>query len=155
MPPSRIVQIVLALSLASAFKVAAANEYTTRDIRQPIIVTAKERNQYLFEMRDHLHSLFNIHLALSRNDFKAAAVAARPMGTLLENTPASLRERLPEEYIQLSIALREAVQAMARNAEEKKDMAAFQNHLAETMTYCSGCHDTYRFEVRPVVPASK
>lgn len=153
--PQRIFQIILALLLIGACSVARSDSYTARDNRQPIPVTAKEHNQYLFEMRELLHNLFNIHLALSRNDFKAAAVAARPMGALLDNTPASLRERLPEEYIQLSIALREAIEALAKDAEEAKDISAVQGHLAETMTYCSGCHDTYRFEVRAVIPNRK
>ncbi len=147
--------IVLALMLAGTAPLTVADEYTAREVRQPIIVTTKERNQFLFEMRELLHGLFNLHLALSKNDFQAAATAARPIGTLLDKTPASLRERLPEEYVQIGIAMRESFDQLARVAVEKKDMSAVQAQLAESMTYCSGCHDAYRFEVRTVIPGRK
>jgi cytochrome c556 len=145
----------MALLFAACFQASAAESYTTRDSRQPIYVTAKERNQVLFDMRELLHGLFNLHLALSKNDFQAAAVAARPIGHMLEKTPASLRERYPEEFTQMSIAMQESFDILAREAETKKDMAAVQAQLAESMTYCSGCHDTYRFEVRAAVPGKK
>lgn len=146
---------LFALFFAIAMPASAGDSYTARDIRQPIIVTAKERNQFLFEMRELLHGLFNLHLALSKNDFPATAVAARPIGHLIEKTPASLRDRLPEEYVQIGIAMQESFDLLAKIAEEKKDMAAIQAQLAESMTYCSGCHDAYRFEVRAVVPGKK
>lgn len=148
MSPKPLLTALLLLGVMAS--PAWAEGYTARDIRQPIPVTAKERNQFLFEMRESLHNLFNVHLALSKNDFQAAAIAIRPLGGLLDNTPPRLRERLPEEYVQLAIAMREAIEATARVMTEKKDMAAVQAQLAETMTYCSGCHDTYRFEVRPL-----
>lgn len=146
---------LLVLLFATVSQAGAADSYTARDIRQPILVTSKERNQFLFEMRELLHGLFNLHLALSKNDFQAAAVAARPLGTLLDKTPDSLKERLPEEYVQIGIAMRESFDQVARVAEEKKDMSAVQAQLAESMTYCSGCHDTYRFDVRSGVPGKK
>lgn len=146
---------VVALILAISMPAGADDSYTARDIRQPIPVTAKERNQFLFEMRELLHGLFNLHLALSKNDFQAAAVAARPIGHLIEKTPASLRDRLPEEYVQIGIAMQESFDLLARIAEERKDMPAVQAQLAESMTYCSGCHDAYRFDVRAVIPGRK
>lgn len=152
---SRISLGILALFFATALQANAADSYTARDIRQSIIVTAKERNQVLFEMRENLHSLFNLHLALSKNDFQAASVAARPIGNLLDQIPASMRERLPEEFVQISIAMRESFDLLAKVSEEKKDMSAVQAQLAESMTYCSGCHDTYRFDVRGVIPGKK
>ena len=151
----RVFQIILALLMIGACSVARADSYTARDLRLPVLVTAKERNQVLFEMRELLHGLFNLHLALSKNDFNAAAVAARPIGHLIEVIPSHLRDRLPEEFVQIGIAMQESFDLLARIAEEKKDMAAVQAQLAESMTYCSGCHETYRFEVRTVIPGKK
>lgn len=151
----RVFQIILALLMIGACSVARADSYTARDLRLPVLVTAKERNQVLFEMRELLHGLFNLHLALSKNDFNAAAVAARPIGHLIEVIPSNLRDRLPEEFVQIGIAMQESFDLLARIAEEKKDMAAVQAQLAESMTYCSGCHETYRFEVRTVIPGKK
>ena len=153
--PLKIIWIALVLAFTGSAQAAGENGYTSRDLRQIIPVTATERNQTLYEMRDLLHGLFNLHLALSKNDFQAAAVAARPIGHLLAVMPESLKERLPVEYIQLAIAMQESFDILAREAETKKDMAAVQSQLAESMTYCSGCHDTYRFDVRSKVPAKK
>jgi hypothetical protein len=145
----------LVLAFAGPAQAAEVEKYTSRDQRLVIPVTAQERNQTLYEMRDLLHGLFNLHLALSKNDFQAVAVAARPIGHLMEKLPNAMRERLPVEYTQLAIAMRESFDVMAREAETKKDMAVVQSQLAESMTYCSGCHDAYRFEVRSKVPAKK
>lgn len=134
---------------------AEAERYTARDIRAGISVTTKERNQVLYEMRELLHGLFNLHSALAKNDFKAVSIAARPLGQLLHKMPESLRERLPEDYVQLGIAMRESFEILARDAEAKKDIFHTQAQLAESMTYCSGCHDTFRFDVRARVPAKK
>jgi cytochrome c556 len=54
---------------------------------------------------------------------------------------------LPEEFTQLSIAMDEAFQNLARGAENKVEMRQMHENMAEVMTYCSGCHDTYRFNV--------
>lgn len=150
-----IVGGAVALLMAAHLPASSSEGFSERDYRQPIPVTAKERNQFLFEMRELLHGLFNLHLALSRNDFQAAATAARPIGQLLEKTPPTLRERLPEEYVQLGIAMRESFDILAKQAETRKDMSVVQAQLAESMTYCSGCHDSYRFEVRAVIPGKK
>ena len=155
--PGVALSLVLAAS-ATADQVKnteGMNEVTSRDVRIPIPVTAKERNQFLFEMRELLHGLFSLHVALSKNDFKAAAVAAHPIGHFIDHVPESLRERLPTEYIQIAIGMDESFHALARIAEEKKDMTAIHAQLAESMTYCSGCHDTFRFDVRNNIPARK
>lgn len=154
MPPKHF-WIALVLAFSGLAQADEANNYTSRDMRMSIPVTHAERNQTLYEMRDLLHGLFNLHLALSKSDFQAVAVAARPIGHLLEKMPNSMRERLPVEYVQLSIAMQESFDILAREAEARKDMAAVQSQLAESMTYCSGCHDAYRFEVRSKVPAKK
>jgi cytochrome c556 len=146
---------VLLLAMAGTTLANAPDRFTSREIRQAIPVTAQERNQTLYEMRDLLHGLFNLHLALSKKDFHAAAVASRPIGHLLENMPDSMKERLPEEYIQLAIAMQESFDVLARDAEEKKDLAQVESDLAEAMTYCSGCHDAYRFEVHSPLPGRK
>jgi hypothetical protein len=72
------------------------------------------------------------------------------MGALLDRMPVKLKERLPEEFTQLAIAMNEAFQNLARDAEDNGDMRKAHENLAEVMTYCSGCHDTYRFNVAPI-----
>ncbi|MFA5081161.1 MAG: cytochrome c [Hydrogenophilaceae bacterium] len=126
---------------------SADDLYTAIDRRIPIEMTARERNQILYEMRDFLHGLHNIHHALARGDMKAVAVEAKPMGQSMYRIPANVRERLPEGFMEMSIAMREAFDQLSKSAETKGEIAPVEEQMAEIMTYCSGCHDTYRLEV--------
>ena len=149
--------LALGLAICAPLGSQAAGEdrYTSRDARMPIPITAKERNQVLYEMRTFLHGLVNLHAALAKEDYKAVATNAREMGPLFSRLPESMKERLPEEFSQLGIAMRESFEALAREAETTKNMGKVQYQLSETMTYCSGCHDTYRFDVQARLPAAK
>lgn len=118
------------------------------DNRIVIPVSTAERNQVLNEMRDFLHGLHNIHHALASKDMKVVAITAKPMGPLLDRFPAGLRDRLPEEFTQMAIAQNEAFQALARIGDANGEVSAALDQTAEILTYCSGCHDTYRFEVK-------
>jgi hypothetical protein len=142
------------LSLAAGMPASSAYAQPTSapkiDKRVAINVSQAEKNQVLYEMREFLHGFHNLNIALARQDMKVLALTARPMGPLLERLPVSLKERLPEEFTQLAIAMNEAFQNLAREAETKGNMTKNHENMAEIMTYCSGCHDTYRFNVVPM-----
>ena len=130
---------------------ASDSLFTANDHRVAIEVTARERNQILYEMREFLHGLHNIQNALARKDMKGMAVTAKDMMPMLERMPPSLKERFPEEFSQMAIAQSEAFQSLARIGENNGEVSAALEQTAEILTYCSGCHDTYRFEVRAPV----
>ncbi len=140
--------LAIALTLIVPVSLADAPMRTMPDNRMVIPVTSSERNQVLSEMREFLHGLHNIHHALARKDMKAVALTAKPMGPLLSRIPPSLKERLPEEFTELAIAQGEAFRTLVRDAENKGDVSTALEQTAEIITYCSGCHDTYRFEVK-------
>jgi len=137
-----------------AVHTVGADDFTSRDARNTITVTVKERNQVLFEMRELLHGLYNLNLALSKNDFQGVSTAAKSMSPLMQKVPDSMKARLPEPFMQLALAQRESFEILARNAEAKKDHALIVGQIAESVTYCSGCHDTYRFEVNKYLSAT-
>lgn len=142
---------ILALALLWCSLPVLANPTTLRvppDNRMAIEVTASERNQLLTEMREFLHGLHGIQLALAKQDMKTVAVIAKPMGPLLDRITAGLREKLPEQFQELAIAQNEAFQNLARIAENKGEIRAALEQTAEIITYCSGCHDSFRFEVK-------
>lgn len=128
---------------------ALALSPTAQDNRIAIMVTPHERNQVLYEMREFLHGLFNMHNALASKDMKAVSVSTLPMAGLLDRLPASVKAKVPEEFTQMALGMHEALKIIARDAETKGDMSRTQSQMAELMTYCSGCHDTFRFEVPP------
>lgn len=118
-----------------------------KDHRIPVDVTEAERNQVLEEMRNFLHSLFNIHNALARKDMPAVAKAAKPLVGALGRFPPKMEERLPVAFLEMSHGMHEIFNVMARDAETRADVSHSLGQVAEALTYCSGCHDTYRFRV--------
>ncbi len=143
--PSRL---ALATALVSAQLVSAAPLNGT-DNRIPINVTSQERSHLLAEMRSFLQGLHNIFHALARNDMKAVAVEARPLGKVLHHMPPGMRERVPLAYVEMGWGLHEVFDVIARDAEAKADPTLTLGQLAEALSYCSGCHDTYRLQVVP------
>lgn len=143
--PSRL---ALATALVSAQLVSAAPLNGT-DNRIPINVTSQERSHLLAEMRTFLQGLHNIFHALARRDMKAVAVEARPLGKVLHNMPTEMRERVPVAYVEMGWGLHEVFDVIARDAEAKADPFLTLSQLAEALSYCSGCHDTYRLQVTP------
>jgi hypothetical protein len=146
----RLVPILALLLIVPAGHVESAGR-PIQDIRLIIPVSSAERNQVLAEMREFLHGLYNTQLALARKDMKGLAVIAKDMAPMLERMPSSLKERFPEEFSQMAIAQSEAFQSLARIGENNGQVDAALEQTAEILTYCSGCHDTYRFEVRAPV----
>lgn len=142
----RLASFIACLCLSTS---ALAVSPTTQDNRIAIQVSPSERNQMLYEMRDFLHSLFNMHNALAKHDMKAVAVSTTPMSGLLERLSPNIRAKLPMEFSQMAIGMNELLTVMARDAKTKGDMSLTQSQMAELMTYCSGCHDTFRFETLP------
>lgn len=119
-----------------------------QDHRIVIPVSKAERSLLLTEMREYLHGLHAIQYALANKDTKTLDLVAKDMAPRLERLPASLRERFPEDFTQLAIALQEAFLALARMSGPDLQVNAALEQTGEIITYCSGCHDTYRFEVR-------
>ena len=140
---------IIAIALLCFSAATLAQSPTTKDNRIVIQVSQSERNQVLFEMRDFLHNLFNMHNALAGKDMKAVAISTKPMAALLDRLPASMKDRLPEEFTQMALGMDESLKVMARDAEARGDMSVTEGQMAELMTYCSGCHDNYRFEIQP------
>ncbi|MDD3528698.1 MAG: cytochrome c [Gallionellaceae bacterium] len=134
------------LLAASGTAWSAGVSYTALDNRIAIEVAPRERNQILYEMRELLHGLHGIHHAMAQGDMKAVAKVARPMGETMNRFPDSVRDRLPEAFMQMGLAMHESFAELAKIAENKGDVRAAHEQIAEIMTYCSGCHDTYRFE---------
>lgn len=128
---------------------------TAMDNRIPITVSPEERNQVLYEMRDFLHNLFNIQTAMARGDMTGAGKAAKSMGHVLHRFPPSLQDRLPVAFMEMSHGMHEIFEVMARDAQGKADVGHAMGQMAEALTYCSGCHDTYRFQVVESKPAPR
>lgn len=149
MRASLVFTLVVGLPLAASPCLGADRNPTALDNRIPINISAAERNQVLYEMRDFLHDLFNINHALARQDMEGVARAAEPLGRVMNRLPPTLQERLPEAFQEMGHGMHEVFNVMARDARAKADVSHTLGQLAEAMSYCSGCHDTYRFQLLP------
>lgn len=141
---------LLCLSGASAPSSADAVPPTAIDGRMSITVTEAERNQILYEMRAFLHGLHNVHLAMGRKDMRAVALEAEELGKTLDRIPAKLLDRMPQPFTEMRMAMYETFRYIARDAQAKADPALAHQQFAEALSYCSGCHDTYRFQIGKV-----
>jgi cytochrome c556 len=144
-----MIRRTIAIAMLCVSTSGLARSPTAVDNRISIQVTQSERNQVLYEMREFLHSLFNMDNALAKNDVKSLSVLATPLAGLLERLPASITKKAPEEFIQLAQGMNDQVKIIAQDAETKADRDLALGQVADLMTYCSGCHDTFRFEVVP------
>lgn len=146
-----LISLVGALSALVTQAAGSGNlPLTAADHRIVITVTQDERNQMLFEMREFLHHLFNIHNALANGDMAAVARSAAPMGEgILHRLPASVRNDSPVAFQEMSHGMHEIFRLIAKDAQVKGDIKYTVGQLAEAMTYCAGCHDTYRVQVLP------
>jgi hypothetical protein len=139
--------------LAAAGGVQAAevtdNPYLQYDRRVAITVGTHERNHVLFDMRELLHGLFHIQSALARNELKVIPETAMSMGRVMQHMPSELLIRVPDEYKHLGAGMQATFTYMAE-AAKADDHKKVEGYLAEAMTYCSGCHDTFRFQVGKV-----
>lgn len=149
MRASLVFTLIVGLPLANSPCLGADRSPITVDNRIPINITAEERNQVLYEMRDFLHDLFNINHALARQDMEGVARAAEPLGRVMNRMPPTLQERLPEAFQEMGQGMHELFNVMARDARAKADVSHTLGQMAEAMSYCSGCHDTYRFQLLP------
>lgn len=139
--------LILVCGPALAVAAQPAAPLNGTDNRIPITVSSQERAHVLAEMRTFLQGLHNIFNALARKDMNAVAVESRPLGKVLHHMPQAMRERLPLAYVEMGLGLHEVFDVIARDAEAKADPFMTLGQLAEAMTYCSGCHDTYRLQV--------
>jgi len=147
--PSLALSGLLVLAAMANPALADENPAYLQDPRQPISVSVVERNHVLFDMRSMLHGMFNIQNALGRGDLAAVAVEAKPMGKLVTHLPPGMLERAPEGFRLLGSGLETSFDKVIDLASKPDAKAAEINHqLAEALSYCSGCHDSYRFQVR-------
>ena len=143
--------IATLLITSAAISIAddSTNPYLQYDHRVTIAVSQHERNHVLFDMRELLHGMFFIQNAMARNDLAAIPEQAMPMGRLMQHMPMDLLMRMPEEYKFLGAGMQAAF-TNAAEAAKAGDHKKVEEFMAESMTYCSGCHDTFRFVVGSV-----
>lgn len=139
---------VLLLALAAVlykFIVVGETVHVAEDPRGAIVLEPAERALVLTEMRGFLTAVQKITDAVVRNDAKAIAAAAKPMGMAAAGgVPASLAAKLPLEFKQLGQSVHQDFDRIALDAEAMGDARHSLTQLGETLGKCVACHAMYQ-----------
>lgn len=135
-----------ALALSMFTLTAAAGEI---DKRQILPLTELQRDHVLTEMRAMLSGIQKIVDALSKEDLKAVAGEARPLGMgMAHKAEGHLRAVLPKDFMQLGTSVHKSFDKIAEDAESLKDSKLTLRQLSELLQKCNGCHANYQIGAR-------
>jgi cytochrome c556 len=126
----------------------AAGPAKPADQRSPLVLLDEERHIVLEEMRNFLAVLQTITDALTREDMKEIARAARSMGSGAANEiPPKTVAKLPEEFKVLAGGVHTTFDLMALDAESLADPKHTLTQMNELLQKCNACHGIYQIKV--------
>ncbi|MBZ0127455.1 MAG: hypothetical protein K8F32_13880 [Rhodocyclaceae bacterium] len=135
-------------ALLAAAPVAAAGPAKPADQRLPLVLLDEERHLVLMEMRNFLAVLQTITDALTREDMKEIARAARTMGSGAANEiPPKTVAKLPEEFKVLAGGVHTTFDLMALDAESLADPKHTLTQMNDLLQKCNACHGIYQIKV--------
>lgn len=144
-----------ALTVAAALPAWAHEEHAhgmadhanLKDERKALGLAPAERAMILLEMRQFLNGIQVMTDALTQDDLKAVAKAAKPLGAQASHeVPDSLKAKLPKEFKQLAGAVHGGFDQLAMDAESLGDAKHTQKQLGGILKNCVSCHDTFQIE---------
>jgi hypothetical protein len=126
----------------------AAGPAKPADQRAPLVLLDEERHIVLEEMRNFLAVLQTITEALTREDMKEIARAARSMGSGAANEiPPKTVAKLPEEFKVLAGGVHTTFDLMALDAESLADPKHTLTQMNDLLQKCNACHGIYQIKV--------
>jgi len=145
-----VIVIVLVLVIAAMvykFIVSGSTEKAA-DGRVSVVLAPGERALVLREMRDFVAGIQLITDALSRNDMKGVARAARAMGsTRMHDAPVAMMGRLPLAFKTLGFGVHHEFDSIAMDDEGIGIPAHTLAQLSGVLQKCVACHATYQLQV--------
>lgn len=127
-----------------------ADHANLKDDRKELNLEPNERAMILLEMRQFLGGIQVMTDALSRDDLKTVAQAAKPLGgQAAHEMPDSLKAKLPKEFKQLGFATHGAFDQLAMDAESLGDTKHTQNQLGGILKTCVSCHSLFQIHALP------
>lgn len=137
--------LLVGLSLISYKFILTGAVTPSTDGRQAILLEESERDLVLDEMRMFLASVQKITKALSENDMKIVAEAAREVGLAAQQeVPGSLMGKLPLAFKKLGFDTHKKFDELALDAKDLGDPQYALEQLSTLMNNCVACHSTYR-----------
>jgi hypothetical protein len=143
-----IVLLLLAIA-AMAYKfVVAGSAEKAEDGRITILLESGERNLVLKEMRAFVESLQLMLDALSKDDMKGVAKAARAMGMVKsQDVSLAMVGKLPLEFKKLAFGVHGGFDTIANDAEAIGTTKHTLGQLSEVLQKCVACHRSYQLKI--------
>ena len=145
-----VVLVLVIAAMAYKFVVAGSTERID-DRRVAVVLEPAERALMLGEMRAFVGGLQQITDALSHEDMKRVAQAARAMGTpRSHDVPLTLMAKLPLDFKKLAFEVHGGFDTLATDAETIGKPAHTLAQLSGILQKCVACHA--RYEVKAARP---
>lgn len=117
------------------------------DGRLAILLAPAERDYVLGEMRQMLIATRDITQGLAAGDRSRAAAAAKAASNHGGRAaPLGLMAKLPIEFKQMGMAMHGGFAELASLIEANQPIEAAYAKLADNLSACVGCHESYRFD---------
>jgi len=118
------------------------------DSRTTILLTQKERDLVLFEMRVFLQSVQQITSGISADDMNLVASSARKSGRNAQiAVPGTLIGKLPIAFKKLGFDTHAKFDELALDAEQLGDGEHTITQLGTLLENCVSCHSAYKFNI--------
>jgi hypothetical protein len=124
------------------------------DVRQPITLTPQEYSFLLSEMRGHLDAIGAAQQALSTGDMETArkAMLERGMGRVkspIPGRPPAFAHKMTDAWRSMAAGMHQSFDAVAEGIANKENTSQILGRTAKLMSYCAGCHVSYRLVAAP------
>jgi hypothetical protein len=134
-------------AVAAGFLFFKGATTSSADGRTTIHLSAAERDFVLVEMRGMLKSVQGVIAALADGDRVKASTAARAASNHDgQAPPLTLMAKLPIEFKQSGMAMHAGFGELADAIDKSEPASALYARLANELSACVGCHETYRIE---------
>ncbi len=143
--PAVIVVLLLVIA-AMAYKfIVAGSTQKAADGRVAVLLEPGERALMLKEMRAFVAGLQVMSDALSRDDMKGVAAAARKMGTAsARDVPLAMLGKLPLGFKTLAFGVHGGFDAIAIDTERLGTPEHTLGQLSDVLQKCVACHNSYQ-----------
>lgn len=144
---------VFALAAPLAQAEEHGHHHAAVDSRQAIVLPLEGQAALRLEMHQFLAGIQSITSALARDDMKAVAPIARSLGMkAAHETSAALHTKMPLEFSQKGMALHQAFDQMAMDAESLGDVKHTLGQMGSLLQTCMACHEQFRVERAAMKP---
>jgi len=144
-----IVIIMSLVTVGMAYKFILQGEIIEEpDSRTTILLTQKERDLVLFEMRVFLQSVQQITSGISADDMNLVASSARKSGRNAQiAVPGTLIGKLPIAFKKLGFDTHAKFDELALDAEQLGDGEHTITQLGTLLENCVACHSAFKFNI--------